>query len=493
MFCSGKNEARDLSNELTKKGILSKAIVSGDSSINEDIIEEYIVRLQNDDQTDINLLCVVDKFNEGVDIPEVNTIVMLRSTKSSIIFLQQLGRGLRLTSDEHKFVTVIDLIGNSNKNYTIAEALTGRRTVNQEQLIQSTLENFESVSPYINVNIEEIALNKILSSISNSFKAKTIIKNKFNDELSRFEVIPTLKELYLNSNFNELKLLQLLESQFYTAFENHYVKKYNISRNSKFLKWFFALIIQFVFRAYSKNTLKDYSKLLRGDLIENNELSRILNPYDFKPGLYTSIRMDYKKYCDIKNPFIKVENGLRLNDAIVKELEKLNAYELFLEHIELIELLEVKHDYDLKPFKLITKAEFLYHTGYKTLFTMAGQEIHDDDGKVYCPIVVSKEVHMYANYIIDEHHLTYQTQGLQSVKSAEERMNKIKNYKFEIAVQFPHLKYEKTSYYYIGEVDIVNVSDVKEYVNNDGKVRYNHEITFRLDNKIPRHLMLYKE
>ena len=133
VFCTGKKEAIALSEELTKQGIPSKPVVSGAQSVNEDTIEDYIQRVQNDDDTDINLLCVVDKFNEGVDIPELNTILMLRSTKSSIIFLQQLGRGLRLTSDEHKFVTVIDLIGNSNKNYTIAEALTGRKTVDQDR------------------------------------------------------------------------------------------------------------------------------------------------------------------------------------------------------------------------------------------------------------------------------------------------------------------------------------------------------------------------
>ncbi|MDU4029113.1 MAG: helicase-related protein, partial [Enterococcus faecalis] len=65
-----------------------------------------------------------DIFNEGIDIPKVNQVIMLRNTQSSIIFIQQLGRGLRKDPSK-EFVTVIDFIGNYKNNYMIPMALSG--------------------------------------------------------------------------------------------------------------------------------------------------------------------------------------------------------------------------------------------------------------------------------------------------------------------------------------------------------------------------------
>mgnify|MGYP002738441063 FL=1 len=76
----------------------------------------------------INILCVVDIFNEGVDIPEVDTLLFLRPTESLTIFLQQLGRGLRLASDK-ECCTVLDFVGNARAEYDFAQkfrALVGK-------------------------------------------------------------------------------------------------------------------------------------------------------------------------------------------------------------------------------------------------------------------------------------------------------------------------------------------------------------------------------
>ena len=76
----------------------------------------------------------MDIFNEGIDIPSVNVIVLLRSTESSIIFTQQLGRGLRKAADKHS-LRVIDFIGNYANNYLIAIALTGNKTGRKPKIL----------------------------------------------------------------------------------------------------------------------------------------------------------------------------------------------------------------------------------------------------------------------------------------------------------------------------------------------------------------------
>jgi superfamily II DNA or RNA helicase len=72
----------------------------------------------------LEYLVSVDIFNEGIDIPNLNQIIMARPTQSAIIFVQQLGRGLRKAKGK-PFVTVIDFVGNYDNNYLIPIALYG--------------------------------------------------------------------------------------------------------------------------------------------------------------------------------------------------------------------------------------------------------------------------------------------------------------------------------------------------------------------------------
>ena len=78
-------------------------------------------------------LSLIHIFNEGIDIPAVNQIVMLRPTESAIIFVQQLGRGLRKYQNK-EFVVVVDFIANYRKSFLIPVALSGDRTYNKDTI-----------------------------------------------------------------------------------------------------------------------------------------------------------------------------------------------------------------------------------------------------------------------------------------------------------------------------------------------------------------------
>ncbi|QOB06347.1 DEAD/DEAH box helicase family protein [Staphylococcus aureus] len=118
IFVSSKKEAYDLADKLSSKGIKSVAL-TGDDSVN---YRQIVIEKLKEGK--INYIITVDLFNEGIDIPEVNQVVMLRPTESSIIFIQQLGRGLRKSANK-EYVTVIDFIGNYKTNYLIPIALSG--------------------------------------------------------------------------------------------------------------------------------------------------------------------------------------------------------------------------------------------------------------------------------------------------------------------------------------------------------------------------------
>jgi superfamily II DNA or RNA helicase len=120
-FCVSRDHAEYMASQFLLKGIRSDVLTSDNS--NERQQKQQAIR-----SGQINILCVVDIFNEGVDIPEVDTLLFLRPTESLTIFLQQLGRGLRLAEGK-ECCTVLDFVGNSRPEYDFANkfrALVGR-------------------------------------------------------------------------------------------------------------------------------------------------------------------------------------------------------------------------------------------------------------------------------------------------------------------------------------------------------------------------------
>ena len=130
IFCSRIEEARQLSQSFNSRGFSSLAITGSDP---EETREKAIKRLESDKDNKLDYLFTVDVFNEGIDIPKVNLVVMLRPTTSAIIFVQQLGRGLR-KADGKEYLTVIDFIGNYRNNYLIPIALFGDPSYNKDRL-----------------------------------------------------------------------------------------------------------------------------------------------------------------------------------------------------------------------------------------------------------------------------------------------------------------------------------------------------------------------
>ena len=141
VFCSKLEEADALCQAFNKHGKRS-ACMSG--ATNEGERKKLIDRLELEDKDNpiaLDYLFSVDVLNEGVDIPSVNQIIMLRPTASAIIFVQQLGRGLRKSKDK-RYLEVIDFIGNYENNYLLPIALYGDRTYKKEHVRRTMQNNF---------------------------------------------------------------------------------------------------------------------------------------------------------------------------------------------------------------------------------------------------------------------------------------------------------------------------------------------------------------
>ena len=185
MFCSSKEEAHSLSAALNNEGLKTIAL-TGDNSQEER--EEAIRKLNS---SELEYILTVDIFNEGIDIPFLNQIVMLRQTQSSIIFIQQLGRGLR-KHDSKDYVTIIDFIGNYKNNYLIPIALSGDQSMNKDNVRRKTV-NTDYIQGVSTINFEEIAKKRIFDAIDNTnLSTLKILKDSLYSEVkNRLGRIPT--------------------------------------------------------------------------------------------------------------------------------------------------------------------------------------------------------------------------------------------------------------------------------------------------------------
>lgn len=123
-FCCSKQHAEDMAKEFCKRGISAVAVYSGENGEYAEERNEAIKKLKNGE---IHVIFSVDMFNEGVDIASLDMVMFLRPTESPIVFLQQLGRGLRIYKGK-QYLNVLDFIGNYEKAGKTPMLLSGERS-----------------------------------------------------------------------------------------------------------------------------------------------------------------------------------------------------------------------------------------------------------------------------------------------------------------------------------------------------------------------------
>jgi superfamily II DNA or RNA helicase len=197
-FCASLEHAQYMRDQFNKLGIRSE-FLSGSNSVDDRT--KAVLSLESNETDSIEVIFSVDVFNEGIDIPSVNTVLMLRPTNSPIIFIQQLGRGLR-KHESKSFVTVLDFIGNYKKSYLIAIALNGSKFTDKDSLRVSVKTNFANLPGTAFVQMDEIAKEQILKQLeSENFNSLKYLKDEYfsfkrqnNNQISYFLMLYELYE-----------------------------------------------------------------------------------------------------------------------------------------------------------------------------------------------------------------------------------------------------------------------------------------------------------
>lgn len=162
-FCASVEHARFMTDQFNAMNIPSKLVV-GETPREER--QESIIALR---RGDVRCLFTVDVFNEGLDIPQVDTVLMLRPTQSSTIFLQQLGRGLR-RAPQKSVLTVLDFIGFQRKEFKFENVLRAMTGTSRSKLVHDIEQGFPFLPAGSQIILDRVAQEAILQNVKQQLK-----------------------------------------------------------------------------------------------------------------------------------------------------------------------------------------------------------------------------------------------------------------------------------------------------------------------------------
>lgn len=267
IFCSRKEEARELSRKFNERGYRTEALTGEDSDAKrEEVIERLVTEVSEEDAAEadcLDYIFTVDIFSEGVDIPEINQVIMLRPTQSAIVFVQQLGRGLR-KSENKEFVVVLDFIGNYKNNFLIPIALSGDRSYNKDNIRRYVMEGARIIPGISTIHFDEISRKRIFSAIdSANFNDVRLIRENYTNLKYKLGRIPGLRDF---DDYGEMDVCRIFDNNSlgsYYKFLVKYEKEYTVRLSKDEEK-----VIEFISR-----------KLAAGKRVQELELLKRLMTY----------------------------------------------------------------------------------------------------------------------------------------------------------------------------------------------------------------------
>ena len=293
IFCSNIKETEELSAKFNQMvnpstGQTFRTIALNGSASEQERQNAFERLAMNEEDATANMqpldyIFSVEILNEGVDIVEVNQVIMLRPTQSPIVFIQQLGRGLRKANGK-EYVVILDFIGNYNNNFMIPIALSGDRTYNKDNIRRYIMEGGRIIPGASTVHFDEISRKKIFASVDNAnFSDIKLIRENYTNLKNKLGRIPRLRDF---DDYGEMDVLRIFDNNSlgsYYKFLVKYEKEYKVRLSEDEEK-----VIEFVSKKLASGKRIQELKMLKRMLAYAHGLS--------KTGLFAGLSEDMKEY-----------------------------------------------------------------------------------------------------------------------------------------------------------------------------------------------------
>ena len=460
-FCVSIEHANFMANYFNDKKIPSVAISSKTTKDERDKAKSGLINGK------YKFAFVVDLYNEGVDIPEVNTILFLRPTESLTVFLQQLGRGLRL-SDNKECLTVLDYVGQAHKNYNFYEKFSSIARKKGKALKEEIESGFITIPKGCHLHMEKQAKEYILRNINSFINNKTTITNK----IKTFE-IESGKKLNLE-NFIEfynitLKEIYKTKNSFYRLCVNAKVKEEFSDIDEKYLS---SGMIRLT-NTDSVKLLKFWIETLQNYKNENKIANLTDSEEQMLLMLYYTLYTKSPKELGINN-VIEFLKRLYSNRSMYEEILEVLKYNL--NHIKVKTLSdELKFESNLEVHSTYTKEQILAALGKNTIdkqYPLREGVLYIEEIKTDIFLITLNKVEkhfspstMYEDYAINDKLFNWQSQSRTSIDSPTgQRYINHMNTNNNILLFVRENKREDgitSPYIYLGPADIVSYSGSK--------------------------------
>lgn len=515
IFCSRVEEAKELSAKLNQHGFYT-TYLTGEHSDTE---REATIKQLESNEDNLEYIISVDIFNEGVDIPCVNQVVMLRPTQSAIIFVQQLGRGLR-KDDSKTYVSVIDFIGNYENNFFIPIALYGDNSYNKDNLRKALSEGSSLIPGTSTIQINEIAKQKIFDSINqSSFKQLKLLKEEYTKLKNRLGKIPTMMDFVNNGFIDPLLFIDYSGSyyEFLKKIDKEYTELDPKHRTSlQFISLEFShgyrmheLLLLKLLVENDDITLEQFSlELSKKKIIFNGCTEQILKV--LSKNYYR--QDDQKKYGEIS--YVYFDNKRKIFSK-TENFNNLLQNKLYKDH--LLDILEYGiTKATIKKNEVYGNDGLIYYRKYsrKDVFkilnfnkdqnpqNVGGYIIQEIEGIKKCPVFVTYEKSedissstKYKDYFIDNTRFNWMSKNKRYIDSpdVDAILNQNKN-NIQIELFIKKDDAEGKDFYYIGKM--ITDFDSKEQTqipNEKGQMLPVVNIQFDIEPPVPQNLYNYFE
>lgn len=500
IFVSRIDEALLLEEKFQERGVKAIALTGDDS---DEKRERSIAQLENGE---IEYIITVDIFNEGVDIPCVNQVILLRPTESSIVYIQQLGRGLRKYPDK-EYVVILDFIGNYEKNFLIPIAVSQNSNYDKDYMKRFIMNGTDMIPGQSSIIFEEIVKERIFENINRTnFSTKKNIEKDFILLEKQLGRVPMLYDFFEKN---------MIEPSVILKYKKTYDEVLRIlkpreefstldSRESNYL----TFLSSFFTPAKRVHEMVILQELLNKERVSIEEIGKILEERYFLYNQEESIENGVKHLA--KEIFVSLSTAKeflpiieRYEDDIVLSGDFKKSYEGKLYFKNLIDdlirynLAYVEKNYKQREeetilrYKEYSKQEAFWYLNldFNNGYQVSGYTVFEEQRKVILFITLddSSSFTSYDNQFLDDRRVTWYSKKQRCLSrkgklTAEGRIAE-NYYTLEVFIK----KQLGENFYYLGKVD--RVLSAKEIINKSGDQLVEYELL--LKNEIENSLYQY--